>query len=33
MPMEMFILLVVVLLMAATWGIYRVAVVTKDKPR
>lgn len=31
--MEMFVLLVVVLLMAATWGIYRVAVATKEKPR
>jgi hypothetical protein len=31
--MEGFILLVVVLLVAATWGLYRIAVVTKETRR
>jgi hypothetical protein len=31
--MESFILLVVVLLVAATWALYRVAVVTKETRR
>lgn len=31
--MESFILLVVVLLLAATWGLYRVAVATRDVRR
>lgn len=31
--MEAFILLVLALLMAATWGLYRIAVVTKETRR
>jgi hypothetical protein len=31
--MEAFVLLVLALLIVATWGIYRVAVVTKDARR
>jgi hypothetical protein len=31
--MESFIALVVVLLVAATWGLYRIAVVTKEPRR
>jgi hypothetical protein len=31
--MEGFILLVVALLVAATWGLYRIAVVTKETRR
>jgi hypothetical protein len=31
--MELFVLLVVVLLVAATWGVYRIVVVTKDARR
>lgn len=31
--MEVFVLLVLALLIAATWGVYRIAVVTKEAPR
>jgi hypothetical protein len=31
--MEAFVLLVVALLIAATWGVYRIAVVTKETRR
>jgi hypothetical protein len=31
--MEPFVLLVVVLLVAATWGLYRIAVATKETRR